>query len=132
MERALEEALKWTSERKMFGQTLLSMQNSRFKLAECDTMISLAGAFIDQCIERLMAGTLDPGTAAKAKWWVTDACGKVVDECLQLHGGAGYMMEYPICRIYQNVRISRILAGSNETMKELIARDLDKRVQQGL
>ena len=76
-----------------------------------------------------MDGTLDPVSAAKAKWWVTDTCGTVVDECLQLHGGAGYMTEYPIARLYQNVRVHRILAGTNEIMKELIARDLEKRVR---
>lgn len=128
MERAVEETLSFTAQRKVFGQSLLSMQNTRFKLAECDTAVSLAGAFIDQCVQRLMSRTLDSATAAKAKWWVTDSCGKVVDECLQLHGGAGYMTEYPIARLYQNVRVHRILAGTNEIMKELIARDLEKRI----
>ena len=128
MERAVEETLAFTAQRKVFGQSLLAMQNTRFKLAECDTTVSLAGTFLDHCVQRLMDGTLDAATAAKAKWWITDRCGTVVDECLQLHGGAGYMTEYPIARLYQNVRIHRILAGTNEIMKELIARDLEKRV----
>jgi len=128
MERAVEETLAFTAQRKVFGQSLLAMQNTRFKLAECDTTVSLAGTFLDRCVQQLMDGTLDATTAAKAKWWITDSCGTVVDECLQLHGGAGYMTEYPIARLYQNVRIHRILAGTNEIMKELIARDLEKRV----
>ncbi|MEO8299725.1 MAG: acyl-CoA dehydrogenase family protein [Burkholderiales bacterium] len=129
MQRAIEETLAFTAQRQVFGQSLLSMQNTRFKLAECETKAALASAFIDQCAEKLLVGQLDPGTAAMAKWWVTDACGQVVDECVQLHGGAGYMLEYPIARLYQNVRIHRILAGTNEIMKELIARDMEKRVR---
>jgi acyl-CoA dehydrogenase len=128
MERAVGETLQFVAQRKVFGQPLLSMQNTRFKLAECETHFQVAAAFVDQCATRLIAGQLDAATAAMAKWWVTDTCGKVVDECLQLHGGAGYMTEYPIARIYQNVRVHRILAGTNEIMKELIARDLEKRV----
>jgi len=128
MERAIEETLRFVAQRKVFGEPLLSMQNTRFKLAECQTLAEVAAAFVDRCATRLLAGQLDPATAAMAKWWVTDTCGKVVDECLQLHGGAGYMIEYPIARIYQNVRVHRILAGTNEIMKELVARDLEKRV----
>jgi len=82
---------------------------------------------IESALE-LLEGKLDSTSAAMAKWWVTDACGQVVDECVQLHGGAGFMLEYPIARLYQNVRIHRILAGTNEIMKELIARDLEQRV----
>ncbi|MEO8298621.1 MAG: acyl-CoA dehydrogenase family protein [Burkholderiales bacterium] len=129
MERAIEETLQFTAQRQVFGQSLLSMQNTRFKLAECETKSALAGAFIDQCLQKLLAGQLDTATAAMAKWWVTEVCGQVVDECLQLHGGAGYMLEYPIGRLYQDVRITRILAGTNEIMKELIARDMEKRVR---
>ncbi|MDO8704322.1 MAG: acyl-CoA dehydrogenase family protein [Sulfuricaulis sp.] len=128
MERAIEETLAFTGARKVFGQSLLSMQNTRFKLAECETKATLAGAFLDQCANKLLIGQLDGTTAAMAKWWVTEACGQVVDECVQLHGGAGYMLEYPIARLYQNVRIHRILAGTNEIMKELIARDMEKRL----
>ena len=129
MERAIEETLAFTASRKVFGQSLLAMQNTRFKLAECETKATLAGAFLDQCAQKLLVGGLDSGTAAMAKWWVTEACGQVVDECVQLHGGAGCMLEYPIARLYQNVRVHRILAGTNEIMKELIARDMEKRVR---
>jgi acyl-CoA dehydrogenase len=128
MERAIEETLNFTANRAVFGQRLLQMQNTRFKLAECETKAALAGAFLDQCVAKLLEGKLDGTSAAMAKWWVTDACGQVVDECVQLHGGAGFMLEYPIARLYQNVRIHRILAGTNEIMKELIARDLEQRV----
>lgn len=128
MERAVEETLAFTAARKVFGQRLLTMQNTRFKLAECETKATLAGAFLDKCAHKLLIGELDSTTAAMAKWWVTEACGQVVDECVQLHGGAGYMLEYPIARLYQNVRIHRILAGTNEIMKELIARDMEARV----
>jgi acyl-CoA dehydrogenase len=128
MERAVEEALNYTSQRQVFGSTVLDMQNTRFKLAECETKARLAAVFLDHCAARLLDGELDLPTAAMAKYWVTEACGQVVDECLQLHGGAGYMTEYPIARLYQNVRVFRILAGTNEIMKELIARDLVKRV----
>ncbi|KQP19330.1 acyl-CoA dehydrogenase family protein [Pseudorhodoferax sp. Leaf265] len=127
MERAIEETLRFVSTRKVFGASLMEMQNTRFKLAECDTKAKMAGVFLDHCASLEMVGKLDNATAAMAKFWVTDACGQVVDECLQLHGGAGYMVEYPIARLYQNSRINRILAGSNEIMKELIARDLVKR-----
>lgn len=129
MERAIEETLQFTASRKVFGQDLLSLQNTRFKLAECETKASLARAWLDRCIGLLAAGTLDNASAAMAKWWITEACGQVVDECVQLHGGAGYMLEYPVARLYQNVRIHRILAGTNEIMKELIAREMEKRVR---
>jgi acyl-CoA dehydrogenase len=128
MERAIQETLAYTAERQVFGATVLELQNSRFKLAECETKARLAAVFLDHCAARLLAGELDPTTAAMAKYWVTESCCQVVDECLQLHGGAGYMLEYPIARLYQNVRVFRILAGTNEIMKELIARDLVKRV----
>nr|WP_315597300.1 acyl-CoA dehydrogenase family protein [uncultured Cupriavidus sp.] len=129
MERAIEETLNFTSTRQVFGVNLLSMQNTRFKLAECETKLTLARTLLDHCASKLLEGALDGSTAAMAKWWVTDACGEVVDDCVQLHGGAGYMLEYPVARLYQNVRIHRILAGTNEIMKELIARDLEKRLR---
>ena len=124
----MKETLAYVKERTAFGKPIFSFQNTRFKLAECETKAALAGAFIDQCVAKLQEGKLDNTSASMAKWWVTDACGQVVDECVQLHGGAGYMLEYPIARLYQNVRIHRILAGTNEIMKELIARDLEQRV----
>jgi len=111
----------------VFGAPLMQMQNTRFKLAECETQTEVARAFVDDCIARLQAGTLDVPTAAMAKWWVSDACCRVVDECLQLFGGYGYMNEYPIARLYADVRVSRIYGGANEVMKEVIARSLEKR-----
>jgi acyl-CoA dehydrogenase len=129
MERAIDETLRFVASRKVFGSALIEMQNTRFKLAECETKAKFAAVFLDHCALLLQDGKLDATTAAMAKYWVTEACGQVVDECLQLHGGAGYMIEYPIARLYQNVRINRILAGTNEIMKELIARELHQRVR---
>lgn len=128
MERGIEETLAFVAQRKTFGNPLLSLQNTRFCLAECETKARLAGVFLDDCARRLLSGELDSTTAAMAKWWVTEACGEVIDTCVQLHGGAGYMLDYPIGQLYQNVRIHRILAGTNEIMKELIARSLEQRV----
>jgi acyl-CoA dehydrogenase len=128
MDRAIAETLAYVNQRKLFGDTLFGFQNTRLRLAECETKATVSRAFIDQCVNQLAAGELTSTTAAMAKWWCTDALGQIVDECLQLHGGYGYMTEYPIARIYQNARIGRILAGSNEIMKELVARDLKQRV----
>ena len=127
MRRALDETLKHVRERQVFGQPLMQMQNTRFKLAECETQAEVARAFVDDCIERLLAGTLDVPTAAMAKWWTTDTCCRVVDECLQLFGGYGYINDYPIARLYADVRVGRIYGGANEVMKEIIARSLEKR-----
>jgi acyl-CoA dehydrogenase len=115
---------KYVKERKAFGKTLLEFQNTRFKLAECKTETHIGRVFLDNCIERLMAGQLDPPTAAMAKYWLTDLQCRVIDECVQLHGGYGYMMEYPIARMWADARVQRIYAGTNEIMKELIARSL--------
>ncbi|MGD9944283.1 MAG: acyl-CoA dehydrogenase family protein [Burkholderiaceae bacterium] len=123
--RAVDLAVDYASGRKVFGQRLLDLQNTRFKLAECATKVRLAGTFVDDCIARQLAGTLDGATAAMAKWWCSQAYCEVVDDCLQLFGGYGYMEEYPIARMYTNARVTRIYGGSNEIMKELIARDLD-------
>ncbi|HEY4065909.1 MAG TPA: acyl-CoA dehydrogenase family protein [Burkholderiaceae bacterium] len=128
MDRAIAETLAYVHQRKLFGDTLFGFQNTRIKLAECETKATVSRAFIDQCVSQLAAGELTATTAAMAKWWCTDALGQIVDDCLQLHGGYGYMTEYPIARIYQNARIGRVLAGSNEIMKELVARDLKQRV----
>src|SRR5205807_8703718 len=103
-------------------------ENTTFKLAGCGARARVAGAYSDQCATMLSAGPLDSASAAIAKYWVTETCGQVVDECLQRHGGSGYMMEYPIAQLYKNVRAYRILAGTNEVMKELISRDMRKRV----
>lgn len=123
--RAVDLTVEYASGRQVFGQRLMDLQNTRFKLAECDTKATIAQTFVDDCIARQLDGTLDAGTAAKAKWWCSQIYGEVVDECLQLFGGYGYMAEYPIARMYTNARVTRIYGGSNEIMKELIARDLD-------
>lgn len=124
MERAVEETVAYTKQRRAFGQSLYEMQNTRFKLAECATMARIGRTFVDDCIVKALDKTLDLPTAAMAKWWTTDAANKVIDECVQLHGGYGYMMEYPIARMYANARVNRIYGGANEIMKELIARSL--------
>jgi acyl-CoA dehydrogenase len=100
------------------------MQNTRFKLAEAKTIAHMARVFIDSCIQRLIAGTLDTVTAAMAKWWTTQMQCDVVDECLQLHGGYGYMLDYPICQMYADARVQKIYGGANEIMKEVMARSL--------
>jgi len=124
MERAVALTVDYTRERSAFGKTLIEMQNTRFKLAEAKTIAHVARVFIDSCIVRYLAGTLDTETASMAKWWVTDMQCQVVDECLQLHGGYGYMREYPIAQMYADSRVQRIYGGSNEIMKEIIARSL--------
>lgn len=125
MQRAVDETVAYVSQRQVFGAPLMAMQNTRFKLAECQTQATIARSFVDDCIGRLQRGELDVPTAAMAKWWTTDALCKVVDECLQLHGGYGYMNEYPIARLYTDVRVGRIYGGANEVMKEIIARGLE-------
>jgi len=126
MQRAIDETLAYVAQRQVFGQPLLAMQNTRFKLAECQTETTIAQTFVDACIERQLAGTLDVPSAAMAKWSTTDKLCRVVDECLQLHGGYGYMTEYPIARLYADARVLRILGGTNEVMKELIARSMER------
>lgn len=93
-------------------------------MAEVKTEVTIARVFLDHCIERLVKGELDSATASMAKWWCTQKCSEIVDECLQLHGGYGYMLEYPIARVYINSRVGKIYGGSNEIMKEIIARTL--------
>lgn len=125
---AAEAALAWTldyvRERKAFGQPIGSFQSSRFTLAELRTEIELARVFIDRCAVALDAGELSPEDAAMAKWWCTELQGKVVDRCLQLHGGYGYMLEYPIARAYLDARVTRIYGGANEIMKEIVGRSM--------
>lgn len=124
MERAIEETVNYTRDRKVFGQSLLELQNTRFKLAECKTVFTVARSFVDDCMVKVLKGELDPETAAMAKWWCTQQNCQIIDECLQLHGGYGYMVEYPIARMYVNARVGKIFGGSNEIMKELVARTL--------
>ena len=124
IERAVELTVEYTKERKAFGKPLIEMQNTRFKLAECRTTAQVARVFLDDCIERVMDGTMDAATASMAKWWTTEQQCRVVDECLQLFGGYGYMMDYPIGKMYADARVQKIYGGTNEIMKELIARSL--------
>ena len=124
MERALEETVQYAHDRKLFGKPLMEMQNTRFKLAEMQTTLTITRTFVNDCVEKMIKHELDATTAAMAKWWVSTQACQVIDECLQLHGGYGYMTEYPIARLYTNSRVMRIYGGSNEVMKELIARTL--------
>ncbi|MDE1010241.1 MAG: acyl-CoA dehydrogenase family protein [Paraburkholderia fungorum] len=124
-EAAIRHTLAYVRERKAFGKTLLEFQNTRFKLAERQTEVTIGRVFIDHCIEKLLIGTLDASTASMAKWWGTQKQCEIVDECLQFFGGFGYMLEYPIARMYQDARVQKIYGGTNEIMKELIARGLD-------
>ena len=124
MRRALTETLAYVRERKAFGKLLIDFQNTQFKLAEAKAKLTVAKAFVDSCVERVLAGELDNVTSAIAKLWVTEAEWQVVDDCLQLHGGYGYINEYPIARMFRNSRIQRIYGGSSEVMKMLIARSL--------
>jgi acyl-CoA dehydrogenase len=123
-ERAVAVTTKYVKERTAFGNALLDFQNTRFKLAECKTEARIGRVFLDPCIERFIAGQLDDATAAMAKYWLTDCECRIVDECLQLHGGYGYMTEYPIARMWTDSRVHRIYAGTNEIMKELVASSL--------
>ena len=123
-----EAALEWTrayvTERKAFGRTVASFQNTRFKLAELATEVQIARVFVDRCIDLLLDKKLDTATASMAKYWVSDLECKVMDECVQLHGGYGYMLEFPIARAYVDARVQRIYGGTNEIMKEVISRSL--------
>jgi alkylation response protein AidB-like acyl-CoA dehydrogenase len=124
IERALTVTLDYVKSRKVFGQPVIEFQNSQFELAECKSEATVAKVFVDHCIERHLQGRLDTATASMAKYWVTDLQCKIIDRCLQLHGGYGYMNEYPIARMYRDARVERIYGGTNEIMKVLIARTL--------
>jgi acyl-CoA dehydrogenase len=124
MEGALVETSKYVKERKAFGQTIGDMQTIRHKLAEVATLTRVARVFVDDCIVKLMTGKLDNETASMAKYWVTDTQQQVLDECVQMHGGYGYMNEYLVCRMFADSRVQRIYGGTNEIMKELIARSV--------
>ncbi len=124
IERAVELAVDYTQQRKAFGQTVFDFQNTRFKLAECATIAHVVRTFVNDCIQRMVDGTLDQEAAYMAKLWCTEQQGKVTDECLQLFGGYGYMVEYPIARMYADARVQRIYGGTSEIMKDLIARKL--------
>jgi acyl-CoA dehydrogenase len=120
IERALALTIKYAKERKAFGQTLIEFQNARFKLAQCKTEAQIGRVFVDSCIARFLAGQLDAVTAAMAKYWLTECQCRIVDECVQLHGGYGYMTEYPIAQMWMDSRVQRIYAGTNEVLEEMI------------
>jgi acyl-CoA dehydrogenase len=124
MEGAYQATLQYTSERQAFGKTLIELQNTRFKLAEIATNVKAARVFVDRCVEDLVAGRLDTAGASMVKLWASELQGKVIDECLQLFGGYGYMTEYLIARLYVDARVQRIYGGANEVMREVIARAL--------
>ena len=123
-EAALEWTITYTQERKAFGKSVSDFQNTRFKLAEIKTDVTAARAFLDRCLELHMKGNLDATTGAMIKLWTTELQGRILDECVQLHGGYGYMWEYPIARAWADARIQRIYGGTSEIMKELISRTL--------
>jgi alkylation response protein AidB-like acyl-CoA dehydrogenase len=123
---AAQAAIDWTvqyvKDRKVFGQPVAAFQNTRYTLAELQTEVQVARVFVDKCLELILQGKLDTATASMAKYWTTDLQCKVMDECVQLHGGYGYMWEYPITRAYADARVQRIYGGTNEIMKEVITR----------
>ena len=124
IESALQITSEYVKERKAFGKRILDFQNTQFKLAERFTEAKLARTFVDQCAIQLADGKLDGATAAMAKWWTTQKQCEIIDECLQFFGGYGYMMEYPIAKMYADSRVQKIYGGSNEIMKMLIAREI--------
>ena len=124
IESALQITSEYVKERKAFGKRILDFQNTQFKLAERFTEAKLARTFVDQCAVQLSDGKLDGATAAMAKWWTTQKQCEIIDECLQFFGGYGYMMEYPIAKMYADSRVQKIYGGSNEIMKMLIAREI--------
>ncbi len=121
---AFDITMDYIKERKAFGRAIADFQNTRFKMADMRMEIDIAQAFVDQCVIEHDEGNLSADDAAKAKLFTSEMEGRVVDTCVQLHGGAGYMDEYPICRMYLNARVSRIYAGSSEVMREIIARSI--------
>ena len=123
-EAVLEQTQEYTRSRKVFGKPVAGFQNTRFKLAELKTELAIGRVFVDRCIEQVTKKKLGVDDAAMAKYWTSDLMCKVIDECVQLHGGYGYMMEYPVARAWIDARAQRIYGGTNEIMKELIARTL--------
>ena len=125
---AAQAAIAWTvqyvKERKVFGQPVAAFQNTRYKLAELQTEVQVARVFVDKCLELVLRDKLDTATASMAKYWTSDLQCKVMDECVQLHGGYGFMWEYPITRAYADARVQRIYGGTNEIMKEVITRSM--------
>jgi acyl-CoA dehydrogenase len=124
MEKALRLTSDYVKERKAFGKRILDFQNTQFRLAECLTEARIARVFVDDCAMRLAEGKLDDASASMAKWWTTQKQCEIVDACLQFFGGYGYMMEYPIAKMFADSRVQKIYGGSNEIMKLLIAREI--------
>jgi alkylation response protein AidB-like acyl-CoA dehydrogenase len=123
-ENALATTVEYVKQRKAFGKPVAAFQNTRFKLAEMRSEIQIARVYVDKCMELVLTKKLTPEAACAAKYWVSDLLSRVVDECVQLHGGYGYMLEYPIARAYVDTRANRIYGGTNEIMKELISRSI--------
>lgn len=124
MEGALADTVRYTKERTAFGREIFKFQNTKFELAECATEATVCRTFLDRCIEAHLRGELDVQGAAMAKWWITERANRVVDRCVQLFGGYGYMTEYPVARAWTDLRVAKIFGGTNEIMKELISRTL--------
>ncbi len=124
MEIVLEETIEYTKDRSAFGKNVIQFQNTKFKLAELKTEAQIARVFVDRCLEELLRGELEVETAAMAKYWCSDLENKLIDECLQLHGGYGFMWEFRVARAYADARVQRIYGGTNEIMKEIISRSL--------
>ena len=124
MEAALADTIEYCKDRKAFGKPILGFQNTQFELAECKTIVTIAKTFVYDCAEKHLRGELDTVTASMAKYWVTDKECEVIDRCLQLHGGYGFMNEYRIGRMYRDSRVQKIYGGTNEIMKMVIARSL--------
>ena len=123
-EAALETTIDYTKEREAFGKKVIDFQNTKFKLAECKTETQIARVYVDECIELACQGKLTAEASAMAKWWCTELQNKVLHECVQLHGGYGYMLEYPVARAWTDARAQMIYGGTNEIMKEIISRSL--------
>ncbi len=124
MQGAVERTIAYCNEREAFGGPIMQFQNTRFKLAECKTKLAVSRAFLDECISEHMRGELTVEKAAMCKYWLTDTQGEVLDECVQLHGGYGFMQEYAVAEMWADARVQRIYGGTNEIMKELISRSL--------
>jgi acyl-CoA dehydrogenase len=124
IDRAIELTVAYTRERKAFGQRVLDFQNTRFRLAEARTEAAVLRVFLERCIKQFMAGELDAPTAAALKWWATEQQCAIIDDCVQLHGGYGYILDYPIAQMWRDSRVAKIYGGSNEIMKEIIGRSL--------
>jgi acyl-CoA dehydrogenase len=124
LEVALDETIAYVKERQAFGQVIFEFQNTQFKLAEAKTSATISRAFLNECLRQVLQGTLSGTRAAMAKYWISELQNRIIDDCLQLHGGYGYMSEYRIGRMYKDARVSRIYGGTNEIMKMIIARSL--------